>query len=136
MDLYENSSSYPKVNAQNNLNGRTHYVEDSTLRFHHARILKAKATCDGLLFYLIESCSADMHNTKRIFRHVIFDIAGHTLSRPDLEHGSKTRAAAEKLMWQEMEKIDSKVSALAAVDRAEKYAAEDYARIREKINKA
>lgn len=136
MDLCENKSSYPKVNAQDNLNGRTHYVEDSTLRFHHSRILKAKATCDGLLFYLIESCSADMNNTRRIFRHVIFDIAGHTLSRPNLEHGCKTRAAAEKQLWKAMDKIDNKASALAAVDRAEKYAAEEYARIREKISKA
>lgn len=136
MNLYENNSSYAKVNAQNNLCGRTHYVDDSTLRFHKGRILRAKATCDGLLFYIIESCAADMHNTRRIFRPVIFDIAGHVISRPALEDGCKTRAQAEKMLWAEMEKIDNKASALAAVDRAEKYAMEDYVRIREKISKA
>lgn len=136
MNLYKNESSYPKVNAQQNLQGRTHYVDDGTLRFHKARILSAKATCNGLLFYIIESCAATMDGSKRIFRHVIFDIAGNTLSRPDLEHGHKTRAAAEKEMWTELEKIDAKASALAAVDRAEKYAREEYARIRESINKA
>lgn len=136
MRLYENSSSYAKVNAQNNLSGRTHYVDDSTLRFHKSRILKAKATCDGLLFYIIESCTADMNNTRRIFRHVIFDITGNLVSRPDLEHGFKTRAAAEKSMWEAMDFIDNKAVSLAAIDRAQKYAVEEFDRMRDEINKA
>ena len=136
MKLYENSSSYAKVNAQNNLMGRTHYVDDSTLRFHKSRILKAKATVDGLLFYLIESCAADMDNTRRIFRHVIFDITGNTVSRPSLDEGCKTRAQAEKQLWAAMELIDNKALSLAAVNRAQEYAVAEFDRVRSEIEKA
>jgi len=134
MNLYSNEHSNPTYNAQRNLDGRTHYVDAGTLRYHKARILKAKATCDGLLFYLIESCAADPNGHKRIFRHVIFDIEGRVLSRPDLEHGCKNRAQAEKALCSAMELIDNKASALAAIDRKEKYTIEECARMREKIS--
>lgn len=136
MNLYRNESSHPRVNAQRNLDGRTHYVETSSLQFHKARILKAKATVDGLLFYIIESCAADPNGYRRIFRHVIFDISGHVLSRPDLAHGRKNRAQAEKDLWAAMDRIDNKAVSLAAVDRAEKNFADECARIREQIAKA
>ena len=136
MKLFENSSSYAKVNAQNNLAGRTHYVDDSTLRFHKSRILKAKATVDGLLFYIIESCAADYNNTSRVFRHVIFDITGNTVSRPALDQGCKNRAAAEKALGAAMDLIDNKAVSLAAVNHAQKYAIENFDRIRAEIEKA
>lgn len=135
MNLYQNDSSYPKVNAQTNLNGRTHYVETSSLQFHKARILKAKATVDGLLFYIIESCAADPNGYRRIFRYVIFDITGRVISRPDLEHGRKNRAQAEKDLWAAMDQIDNKAVSLAAINKAQEYAIAEFDRVRDAVNK-
>ena len=130
MNLYENRSSYAKPNAQQNLEGRTHYVDDATLRFHKSRILRAKAVDQGMLFALIESYAADMHGRTRLFRHVIFDITGHTIDRPDMEHGHKTRKAAEKAMWTALDGIDAKAVTLAAIDREQANTAAECERMR------
>lgn len=136
MKQFRDESSYPKVNAQRNLDGITHYVEDSTLRFHKSRILKANATVDGLLFYIIESYAADYQGKTRLFRPVIFDIAGNTISRPDLENGFKTRAQAEKHLWAEMDKLDRVAVSMEAIDRAEKNAKYAFDLAREMVAKA
>ena len=94
--LYENKSSYPKNNAQQNLAGRTHYADDSTLRFFHARILSSRPLLDGALFLVIESSAMDYRNEKRGFRFVVFDIFGNVIERRKLEDSFSTRAGAEK----------------------------------------
>jgi len=38
MKLFTRESGDPKTNAQRNLMGRTHYVDDATLRFHASRV--------------------------------------------------------------------------------------------------
>lgn len=101
MKLYERKNySNSKHDAQLNLEGRTHYVDDDTLRFHHAKILETRAHDNGLLFSLIESTALDMHNTKRGFRYVIFDLFGHVIARPDLEACFKTSLQARKAMYE------------------------------------
>lgn len=87
-------SSDPKYNAQRNLRGKTHYVDDDTLRFHKSRVLSAQAIHGGLLFRIVCSDSLDMHNTKRGFRAVVFDVFGTTIDRPKLEDATATRQAA------------------------------------------
>jgi len=92
----QKSDTNTKYNAQENLIGKTHYVDDATLRFHHARILEACPINDGLFFKLTESVALDMHNTKRGFRVVVFDLYGHMVERRSLEEAFKTKRAAEK----------------------------------------
>ncbi len=87
---FSSQSCDPKYNAQRNLRGLTHYVDDDTLRFHHSRICSTSALHGGLLFRVTCSDALDMHNTKRGFRSAVFDLFGTTVSRPDLEHASKT----------------------------------------------
>ena len=76
VSLYNNKSSYPLNNAQLNLEGRTHYATDSSLKYFGARINSAHETASGLLFYIIESSFLDFAKTKRGFRYTIFDIFG------------------------------------------------------------
>lgn len=83
--LYRDELSYPKVNAQANLCGRTHYVDDATLHWHKSRIISARVIDRGLLFAIVTSDALDMNNTKRGFRYVVFDVFGNVLSRPKLE---------------------------------------------------
>jgi hypothetical protein len=88
--------SQPKHEAQEALQGRTHYVDDSTLRYFHARITSARPIMDGLFFEIVESSSKDMNNTARGFRVVVFDVFGSTVYRPNLEDMKSTSAAARK----------------------------------------
>ncbi len=114
MNLYRDRYNDPKSNAQDNLSGRTHYVEDSTLRFFHARILSAEVFADGLLFGLIESYAADMHNRSRGFRGVLFDVFGDTVYRPDMEDGFSNSRQARKALLAAVQAFDAKAHTLAA----------------------
>lgn len=96
--LFTSESCDPKYNAQRNLAGRTHYVEDDTLRWHKSRVLASghQHEAQGLLFQITESVALDMHNTKRGTRCVVFDVFGTTVYHPSLEECHKGSTAAEK----------------------------------------
>lgn len=125
MNLFREESSNPKYNAQRNLCGRTHYVDDDTLKFHKSRILETHITDNGLLFALVESVAVVMDGSQRRYRPVIFDTFGTTLSRVNLEDCHKTRKAAVKAMWATLNSISGMDHTLAAISEAKaSYAAE------------
>ena len=105
--LYRNHSSYPKPQAQMNLAGRTHYVDDGTLRFHHSRVLSAHVLYEGLLFAIVTSDAADYENTRRTFRYVVFDVFGTVISRVKIDEGWSTRKAATNAMWSDVNQMDA-----------------------------
>jgi hypothetical protein len=117
MQFFRNESSDPKRNAQRNLSGRTHYVDDDTLRFHKSRVLQDAISDGGLLFALVESYAVDYQNTRRLYRPVVFDIFGTILTKCDLEDGYKSSKAAGKAMWEELNAIDAKAHTLAAIEK-------------------
>jgi hypothetical protein len=117
MNLYENKSSNPKWNAQANLEGRTHYVDDDTLRFHKARILSTAITDGGLLFALVESYAVDPDNRQRAFRPVIFDVFGNVVVRLKIEDGYKTSKQAITAMWDALNAISAIETTEKGVDR-------------------
>lgn len=94
--LYTHESCDTKYNAQRNLAGRTHYVDDETLRFHKSRITASGERANGLLFQITTSDALDMRNTKRGFRTTVFDVFGTVVYRANLEDAKSTSAAAEK----------------------------------------
>jgi len=102
---FTNKSSNAKRNAQENLDGRTHYAEDESLKFFHARIVSAAADQNGLFFKMVESVAIDYDNTRRGFRVVVFDLFGYVVHRPSFDECTSTQAAAVKL-WMKAEKID------------------------------
>jgi hypothetical protein len=116
MNLYRNESSDPKHNAQRNLIGRTHYVDDDTLRCFKSRILSARDHDGGLLFSIVISDALDMHNTKRGFRFVIFDVFGTVLERPTLDETFRTSEQASKARYAALDKIDAVAHTLAAIE--------------------
>ena len=91
--------SQPKHIAQDCLQGRTHYVDDSTLKYFNARIVSARPIMDGLFFQITESTSKDPQNTARGFRVVVFDVFGEAVYRPDLDALERTSTAAEKAYY-------------------------------------
>jgi UDP-N-acetylmuramyl tripeptide synthase len=106
-----------KHNAQRNLEGRSYYVSDDNLRFHHSRVLYSSAYANGLLFGIVTSDALDMHNTMRGFRYVIFDICGNVISRVDLDQAFKTKAKALKELDVALANTDAKKATLDAVKR-------------------
>lgn len=133
MNLYREESNYPKVNAQRNLCGRTHYVDDDTLRWHKCRILSSHVTDNGLLFSIVTSDALDCDNTQRGFRYVIFDIFGTVIDRPNLEETFKTRKAATKAMWSALNALDAKALTKAAADTAERNYISEIESLRKKL---
>jgi hypothetical protein len=121
MQLYQDHSSYPKQNAQRNLMGRTHYVDDDTLRFHHSRVLSAHVLYEGLLFAIITKDAADYENNTRKYRYAIFDLFGTVIDRPSLADMFSTRNQASKAMWAVIDGLDAKAITLAGIENAEKW---------------
>jgi hypothetical protein len=70
-----------KDDAQRNLVGRTHYVDQQTLKFHKARIISTHLSGDSLLFAIVETCAGDWQNRTRICRSVVFDVFGNVIER-------------------------------------------------------
>ena len=131
--LYRNESSDPKYNAQRNLSGWTHYVDDATLRFHKSRILETKITDNGLLFALVESYAADPDNHKRLFRPVIFDVFGSVIDRVKLQEGFASHKAATKAMWDRLNGIDAKQITLDAIANTEHWHDQEMMELKTKI---
>jgi hypothetical protein len=88
--------SQPKHEAQEALQGRTHYADDSTLRYFSARITAARPIMEGLFFEIMESSATNMENTARGFRVVVFDVFGEAVYRPGLQEMHRTSAQARK----------------------------------------
>lgn len=128
--------SQPKHEAQEALQGRTHYVDDATLRFHHSRITAARPIMDGLFFEIMESSSTDYGNTTRGFRVVVFDVFGSSVYHPSLQDMKKTSISARNAYKKEFtidpaahyaEKLQSRARILAREAEALTKAAEQVA---------
>ena len=130
MNLYRHEASDPKLNAQRNLMGRTHFVDPETLRFHKSRIIACHIADNGLLFALVHSDALDWDNTKRGYRYTIFDVFGSTVASVNLEDAFKTRDKAFKAMWAKLNELDAIDITLAAIKRAEHYHAQEMDELR------
>ena len=103
--------------AERNLEGRTHYVDATTRRFHKSRISKAVSLDNGLIFGIVESCAADYENTRRVYRPVFFDLDGHVIAGPDLDASPKSGATAVKLFWKMAGELDAMAITRAMLER-------------------
>jgi hypothetical protein len=136
--LYWNESSYPKINAQRNLCGRTHYVDDATLKGFYSRIISARHTNGGLLFAIVTSDAKDYQNRSRGFRYVIFDLFGNVVERNpnsvDREF-FRTSEKAAKAMWAAIAALDAADITRKAIESAERHHAQEMARARADLDK-
>lgn len=115
LDLYHDRRSDSKARAQDCLEGRTHYVDDGTLRYFHSRIVRSDVCRSGAFFYIIESCALNSDNTARGFRGVVFDIFGTAVYRPSMDETYKTSATAQKAMWAWFDSFDEAVHYVEAL---------------------
>lgn len=121
MKLFSDERNDPKANAQHNLQGRTHYVDDDTLRYFHSRVLSARECTNGLLFAIVTSDAQDANNSKRGFRYVVFDLFGTVIERNpntvDLPY-FKSKVAALSARNAFLKSFDAKAHTLAAIAEA------------------
>ena len=103
---YSKFYSTARANAQAMLTGRTHYVDDSTLRYFNSRITLAQPSTFGLFFRITESVGCDSRNGKRGFRTVLFDITGQVVYRPSLEEMQSSSTKAEKVFYEWFQTFD------------------------------
>jgi len=96
ISAFECKSCDPKYNAQRNLEGRTHYADDGTLKFFKARILSARHDADGLLFYIIESTPGISDNPKKTKRAVVFDVFGTVVNERASSTGGTWYATSDQ----------------------------------------
>jgi hypothetical protein len=92
--LYRQESCYSLSDAQKNLQGRTHYVDNDTLKGFRARVLNAFPSHDGLVYWIIESVGNKPFDGKANKRFVAFDVFGDVIS--DREQWHTTSKAADK----------------------------------------
>jgi len=92
-------SDNPTISAQKNLEGRTHYVDPQTLKYHGSRILSALPVSDGAFFKIIETVSIDYQHTKRGYRAVLFDLFGTAIYHPKLEETHTNKEKADKAFY-------------------------------------
>lgn len=134
MELYRNHSSYAKPNAQRNLCGRTHYVDDDTLRWHKSRVISSRVVDNGLLFAIVTSDALAMDNSKRGFRYVIFDLFGDVISRVNLDNAYRTSEQATKAMWAVLNGIDAKEITREAISRAQQHFTSEMEQLRATVD--
>ena len=106
-------SNNVKFNAQANLEGRTHFVDDETLQYFGGRVLSAYDEAGGRLFVVIHSQHRGFENHQREFGYAIFNLAGQAIScsggggeDKDGNH-FKTSATAHKHCAEALAKIDA-----------------------------
>lgn len=122
-----------KRNAQMNLDGRSHYVDDQTLKFFHAKIVSSRHEDSGLLFSIVESVAKDHENKSRGFRFVVFDLFGTVIERNntrDVFYSTSEKARAARNVW--LDNFDT----LAYYGRAMAEKAETLARHAERLETA
>lgn len=102
----DKSYASPTRDAQLNLEGRTHYVDEGTMRYFHSRIVYAGDHCHGLIYTIIESVALDPDNTRRGFRPVLFDVFGTVIDRVPLKNAHRTSDAARKAMHATLDALD------------------------------
>ena len=135
MKKFEHKSySSAKIDAQENLNGLTHYVDNETLKYFGSRINQTFILGDGLLFGLIESVYLTYKKTSRGFRFVIFDITGNVVERADLDSTYSSAKSAKKYMYEYLETVDPKEITKKALQDKKKYLLRDIEKIDEDIN--
>ena len=136
MRLYTNQASDPKANAQRNLAGRTHYVDDDTLRYHKSRVISARHVDGGLLFAIVTSDSKNADGTARGFRYVVFDVFGDVVERNpkavDMEF-FRTSERATKAMWAFLNGFDAIEHTRKAIAKAEQAYAAEIERLRGEV---
>lgn len=137
VQLFKDRSGMPLNQAQRNLEGRTHYVDDSTLKSFVAKIHSVSVMDDGLILGIVESCQkGPSSDSGRVFRPVFFDVFGNTVYRPDLDESFDSQKQAMSDFWKQADEIDAikaTIEGAKAKHKALAQAADDFSELLEEL---
>lgn len=104
VDIFRDHAGHPLPQAQRNLHGRTHYVDNETLRYFKGRINSTLIQSEGLILVVLESEKPPHSSAPRSYRFVVFDVFGTVIVR-----GSECRGteAARKEMRAYLDTFDA-----------------------------
>lgn len=115
--LFSDRVGLPLNQAQRNLEGRTHYVDDKTLASFVAKIHGVHVLEEGLLLGIIESVQKGPSAASgRVYRPVFFDVFGNEVARPSLEDSAPDLKKANAMFWQMADDIDIVESTLEGIE--------------------
>jgi hypothetical protein len=112
-EKYQQVSYKAKNNAQANLAGRTHFVDDGTLQYFGGRVLSAYDVADGRLFVVVHSQKSGFDDYRREFGYAIFDLAGTVVA--DSADKFKYGATARKHCAAALDAIDAEQATADAI---------------------
>jgi hypothetical protein len=131
---YRCESAYPEIDAQRNLDGRTHYVDPDTLRCFRSKILHAEHVARGMLYVVVESRGIEAKDGARGMRVVVFNIAGNVVHHSRAARWFRSTRAARKTIPGILEEIDARSVNLAALESLERWGIGELERARRAID--
>lgn len=108
IELFKERTGLPLNQAQRNLSGRTHYVDDSTLKGFGAKVHSVSIMDEGLVLGMLESLQKGFNAADgRVWRPVFFDVFGNVIYRPDIEESFDNQKEAMAEFWKQSNEIDA-----------------------------
>jgi hypothetical protein len=118
VELFHQRSGLPLNQAQRNLEGRTEYVNDSSLKAFVATIHSVYVLNEGLVLGFVESVQkGPSKESGRVYRPVFFDIFGNIIYRTELEDSYETLSKAQVEFFNKAEDIDAVASTLEGIEK-------------------
>jgi hypothetical protein len=116
--LFREYSGLPLNQAQRNLAGRTHYVDDSTIRSFNARVHSVHIIDDGLLLGMVESLQKSFNADEgRVYRPVFFDLFGNIVYRPDIGDSFSDQKKAQADFWKQADLLDAENITIKGIEK-------------------
>jgi hypothetical protein len=130
VEKYSQHSYNARYNAQHNLCGRSHFVDDDTLRYFRGRVLSAYDKADGRLFVVVHSQASGFNDATRVYSYAIFDLAGSVIAGQAKHY--KSAATARKHCADMLALLDADQLTLDALSYLEGRFASDISYARQK----
>lgn len=126
IELFQERSGFPLNQAQRNLEGKTKYVDDATLRSFVAKIHSVQVLEEGLVLGIVESVQAGPNaDAGRVYRPVFFDVFGNTIYRPSIDDSFNTLKQAQSDFWKQADGIDPVAATIEGLEAKEKAMTEE-----------
>jgi hypothetical protein len=118
IELFRERSGMPLNQAQRNLQGRTHYVDDATLKSFGAKVHTTHVMDDGLIFGMVESLQKGFNpEDGRVWRPVFFDLFGNIVARPPIEDSFDNIKQAQAEFWKLADTLDAQALTIEGVEK-------------------
>jgi hypothetical protein len=108
VELFRERTGLPLNQAQRNLEEKTTYVDDKTMKKSSGQVHTVQVLEDGLVLGIVESVQKTSNpDDGRVFRPVFFDVFGNTIYKPEIADSFATSKQANSAFWRQADEIDA-----------------------------